>query len=322
VILLEAVRAVLESWRLDPVVSVDRATSGTMNETFIVTTEQQRVVLRRHRRRDRQQVEHEHEVIAHARGHGIPVPAAIPTPRGDLTVDQDGAWYSLFTFAHGRQLDKDELTPARAWAMGATLARIHVALQDFPIVVSEQPAPTSDLQPVADTIRTLLERIDQRPVLVEQDLWARQHLESKARWLQTATAPVWRPVPADAVQMGHGDYQETNLFFIDDDVADVIDWDKAEACWPVDEVVRTLDLSLRLRPALCAAMVDGYRSVRGLSFDVLDHSAANYGHQRVHSHWLYEGIYERADDRLRTFLKPGPFVPIADQWKALRSRLA
>lgn len=293
-----------------------------MNETFIVSTEQRRVVLRRHRRGDRRCVEHEHDVMVHARGKGIPVPTAIPTPSGDLIVGQHGVWYSLFTFARGCQLDKDELTPARARAMGRTLARIHVALDDFPVVRRERPAPTSDLRPVADTIRTLLERIDQRPSLVEQDLWARQHLESKAQWLQTATEPVWCPIPGDAIQMGHGDYQETNLFFSDDDVADVIDWDKAEPCWPVDEVVRTLDLSFRLQPVLCKAMVDGYRCVRGLSLDELDHSAANYGYDRVHSHWLYEGIYQRADDRLRVFLKPGPFVPMAGQWEALRPHLA
>ena len=293
-----------------------------MNETFIVTTRQRRVVLRRHRRRERRQVEHEHEVIGHARRNGIPAPAGIPTPDGDLVVEQDGIWYSLFAFAHGSQLDKDELTPARARSMGETLARIHVALEDFPIALHDPPEPTSDLGPVAATIRTLLGRIDQRPRLAEQDLWAREHLESKARWLETAAAPVWQHLPVGAVQMGHGDYQETNLFFVDDQVVDVIDWDKAEACWPVDEIVRTLDLSLRLQPALCAAMIDGYRSVHGLTLDDLDLSAANYGHDRVHSHWLYEGIYERGEERLRVFLEPGPFVPFAARWQALRPLIA
>jgi len=122
--------------------------------------------------------------------------------------------------------------------------------------------------------------------------------------------------------VGHGDYQETNLFFVNDRVADVIDWDKAEPCWPVAEIVRCLDLSLRLKPDLCVAMVRGYRSVKNLSLDDLDLAAANYGYDRVHSHWLYEQIYEAGNDRLRTFLEPGPFVPFTDRWEPLRSILA
>jgi Ser/Thr protein kinase RdoA (MazF antagonist) len=112
----------LEPWRLEPIVSAERALTGTMNETFILTTSERRMVLRRHRRRDRQRVELEHAIIAEARRRGIPTPAGIATPRGAFVVEHEAVLYSLFAFARGRQLNKDELTPSRAWSMGQTLA--------------------------------------------------------------------------------------------------------------------------------------------------------------------------------------------------------
>lgn len=311
---------VLGHWGMPPIETIERATSGVMNETFIVTTQDAPVVLRRHRRPQRALVQLEHEVIAHARERGVPAPAAIPAMSGDVIIDRDGVFYSLFAFARGQQVTKDEVTEPAARSMGETLGRIQDALADFS---GPEPAPTAPPQSSGDLVKaieSLLQRIERIPDPSEQDRWAQEHLESKLRWLEEAAPAVRREVRG-AVQMVHGDYQETNLFFEGDRVVDVIDWDKAEVRWPVDEVVRTLDLSLRLEPALSAAFLDGYRSVRNLTREDLDLAANNYGFSQVHDHWLFAGIYVRSDDRLRIFLEPGPFVPFSDRWSQLRADL-
>lgn len=94
--------AALATWRLEPVMSVERPTSGVMNETFLITTEERRVVLRRHRRPERRQIELEHRVIAHARHNGIPAPAAIPTPGDEIIVTRH--W--LFAGIYARNDDR------------------------------------------------------------------------------------------------------------------------------------------------------------------------------------------------------------------------
>jgi aminoglycoside/choline kinase family phosphotransferase len=40
----------------------------------------------------------------------------------------------------------------------------------------------------------------------------------------------------------HGDYQSTNLFFAEDQLCAIIDWDQAYVASPAWEVMRTLDL--------------------------------------------------------------------------------
>lgn len=172
------VRAALAAWSLEPVTAITPATSGTMNETFVISTEDEQVVLRRHRRTDRKLIEHEHAVIAHAQRAQVPTPAAIPTQDGDYVVDRGGAFYSLFAFARGSQISADQLTPARAWSMGQALARIHLALADLP-VRSQPPAPQHRLADTIDAITVLVERIEQRPEHDERDHWALQHLRSK-----------------------------------------------------------------------------------------------------------------------------------------------
>lgn len=329
----DSTAGVLRHWKVEPVTSVQRATSGTMNETWLITTAQRRLVLRKHRRTQRDQIAFEHAVITHARQRGIPCPGALVTGDGEPIVDHDGAFYSLFDFARGRQVPRAELTAGHAHAMGVMLARLDLALADFPVQpqVVERP---SDLTPVIATVDQLLDHLEQqeRPPeqdrradldqRAEQDRWAAEFLRSKAAWLRTAAPPIWRPPPVEALQLVHGDYQESNLFFdADGSVCDVIDWDKAGSGWPAAELVRALDHALHLDPVLSRALVEGYRSLRPLSPAELDHAAANWNYSRVHDHWVLEGIYLRQDDRLRIFLEPGPFVPFADQWRRLRPQL-
>ncbi len=316
----DLLRDVLQAWQIEPVQRIDRATSGTMNETFIVTTDVRQVVLRRHRRTDLSQIEHEHDVVAHARHRGIPTPAALVDPDGNRVVERGGAYYSLFALARGGQLPHDQLNPPRAWSMGQLLGRLHLALADYPVSSSVGERRHSGSETAAQ-IEHLLRRVEEHPDPDERDHWATEHLRTKLSWLDTHPEPVRHPVAAESVQQIHGDYQHTNLFFVGDTVVDVIDWDKTEARWPLDEIIRTLALPLGLRPELGAAMITGYRSVHDLSLDELDLAAANYSYGQVHGHWLFEGIYLSQDDRLRIFLEPGPFVPFTDRWAAFRPSL-
>lgn len=317
----DALHDVLGEWQVGPVLAIDRATSGTMNETFIVTTADRRVVLRRHRRSHLAQIEYEHAVIAHASASGIPTPAALITLGGERIVEHDGAFYSLFAFACGDQVTRDQLTLANARSMGDLLGRLHLALADFPGTTEPVGERRNSVAETVASLERLLRLVEATPDPDEHDRWAAEHLRTKLQWLAANPAPVRQSVPADAVQQVHGDYQETNLFFAGDTVVDVIDWDKSEARWPLDEIIRTLDLSLGLQPELCASMITGYRSTHDLSLDDLDVAANNYSYDDLHGQWLFDQIYVHHDDRLRIFLEPGPFTPFTTRWSDLRPSL-
>ncbi|SDS10744.1 phosphotransferase enzyme family protein [Actinopolymorpha singaporensis] len=325
---------VLDRWGLEPAGTIERTESGTMNDTYVVTTARRRVVLRRHRRTDRRQIEWEHEVVAHVRAGGVPVPAAISTPDGEFVVGHGGRWFSLFTYADGEQVERTCLRPGHARAMGTTLAHIHHALADVPHPppAKNQPAPTPEesLRRMEDLV-ALIERRDREHTFDQCDAWMVDRLRSRMTWLASEGAQLTLPeAPAGAARLTHGDYQETNVFFAgagagassEVRVAAVIDWDKAEVRWPAEEILRALDYSLLLAPELCSAFVDGYRSVSPLAIDDLDLAADIRTFDAAHSTWLPEEIYLHGNDRVRQFVRPGPFVPFNRRWHELRRVLA
>ena len=316
----DPLRTVLEAWHLEPVRHIAPTALGTMNETFVVTTASRRLVLRRHRRRDRHAVAREHEVIGHARRGGIPSPAVIPAPGGAPLVEHAGRWYSLFAFAPGHQVTRDELTVDHARSMGGMLARLHVALADCAFPPSAPPAPPTRAETLG-RLQELITEIERWEPAGEQEEWALQRLRTRERWLRSNDVPI-PPGPPGSVQMVHGDYQESNLFFADGEVVAVIDWDKAGPAAPADEIVRAMYLALHLQAARCAAFLAGYRTVRDVPTAALDAAAAWYGVRQAHSLWLYETIYRQHETRARQFLRPGHFVPFTEKWATARTRLA
>ena len=291
--------------------------AGTMNEMYLVTTATNRVVLRGHRRRDRRRVELEHEVMAHARGMGLPVPATIPTPGENLVVERDGRYFSLIGHARGRQVPRDRLGEADAEAMGRTLGALHRALRSFRPADAPQARHDRDVPAVLRRIDVLLDRLDAFEHPEPEDHWARERLATRAAWLKEH---VDLPSPSDAeTHVVHGDYQDSNLFFDQGEVSGIIDWDKAELRAPGEEVIRAMHLSLRLDVGLCRAFLAAYRSTVDLPSRQLGQAVATYSHDRACDLWLYETVYQDGDHRPRRFIKPGRFTPFIDHWAEVAS---
>jgi homoserine kinase type II len=316
---------ILSHWSLAPVRTVTRPDAGVMNLTVVVHTADDRVVLRGHRRDSRAQIERDLAVVEHVRSRGISAPGAISSPSGEAIVEHDGLFFSLFEFAPGVEIVLHDLGAVRANATGAQLAAIHDALADFEWPAVPNNGPTSAWR--APTVDDTLERIAvvqgciaTLPDRGEEERWAVEQLHQRAAWLAEHRDLVMPSPPDERPQVVHGDYQLTNLFFLDDAVSSVIDWDKAEPGFCSCEVVRAMHLGLGLRSDLCPAFLDGYRSVRQLTAEVLGSAAAYYGFWLVHDLWLFETIYLKGDDRARRWLEPPPYQPFPDLWEAAQLR--
>ena len=111
------------------------------------------------------------------------------------------------------------------------------------------------------------------------------------------------------------------MFFKNSTVSAVIDWDKVYAAPDAWEVIRTLHLMLGFQAGSSIAFLRAYREERPLSINDLDVAAHCYGLMRAYDLWLFEGVYDGGNNRLRQFLKPGNFVPVECDWGCLRSEL-
>ena len=294
---------------------VTRTPMGSMNETYFAG----RYVLRRHRSTDVSRLRWEALVIEHVRQRGVSAPGLVPARDGRIVVERSDGLWSLFERADGSHIRRGEMGEDAAHRMGASLADVHVALEDLPAGRSA-PALSSTEAAVRESVRLL----DAAVEAVDDDVAAaratRSWLRGFAAW-HGRTGACAAPVRT-ATQVVHGDFQDTNVLFIGDQVAAVVDWEKAEARMAVEEILRAMHLSFDLEPRLCGAFVAGYRSRCGLSIEELDVGARLYGFERDRSTWILEELHLRGNERVRSTVETmTDFVPFHERWADVRTAL-
>jgi len=305
--------AALAAWRLGPVLSTSLPATGTVNRTVLVQTAAGgSYALRACRRTERARVQWEHTALGWAAARGIPVCRPVPLPNGETVWEQDGRLFALFPMATGQQVGRADLGEAEIAAAGRCLARIRLAFADFPPAQAWHKPFTFD---TAGTLE-LLARIQAAVPDADQD--ALHHLEERRRWLLD-TAALDRGLQSRFAalphQVVHGDFQETNLFFGGGDVSAVIDWDQCGVAPRAWEVLRALHLMLDLAPGPCRVFLDAYRGLCPLPKSELEEAATCYGALADQNLWVYAALYLEGNDRVRTFLTPGEFVPFAARWQ-------
>lgn len=309
---------VLSAWRLSPIVTASVPVTGTVNRTVLVQTADSAYAFRAYLRPDRGRVQWEHNVIARSGAGGIPVCRPLPLPDGETFVERGGRFFALFPLAAGQQIPREKLGISDVAAAGRCLAHIHLALADIP---AEQARPKSLTFNTAETL-VLLPRLEAairaRETWTDRDHAALLQLAGRRQWLEHAAGDdtsMRLRLAALPRQVVHGDFQETNLFFAGNEVSAVIDWDQSGFALRAWEVMRALDLMLRLAPEPCRIFLSTYRSLQALPDEELDEAAACYGVLADRNLWVYEAVYLDGNDRVRQFLAPGEFVPFAARWR-------
>ncbi len=313
-------RAVLDAWGIGAVLASAIPESGTLNRTLLLTATTGEYVLRAYRFRDREPVEREHAVIAHVRARGLPAVGPFPLPGGGTILERDGRFYALFPRARGVQVRKCDLGDREAVAMGACLAALHRALRGYPAGLPGRSFAIDRAATLAGIARlegAILRRGGEDATAAA----ALTRLASRRAWLERRPAEALVDLAPLEHQPVHGDYQEANLFFAAGRVSAVIDWEKACVIPRAWEVVRTLDLAFGFAPGSCRAFLAAYRAGLPLPLPDLDLAAGHYGVMRAHDLWLYEALYLEGNERVRPFIHPGEFVPLAARWARLRPAL-
>ncbi|MFN2504275.1 MAG: phosphotransferase [Acidimicrobiales bacterium] len=229
----------LTAWGIESVESVEVPALGTMNETWLVRSSEQAVVLRRHRCVEKAAVAFEHEIIDYATTRAIPCPTVIVSLDEGRIVERSGRLYSLYSWERGSHVARGHAGPARSYVAGAMLARIHRALLPFSDGLGHGDEPEG----LADLYHRMsqLEHAVQASSAPNLD-WVLRNLHARRTWLAAnPTAPATCP---GEPQLIHGDYQLTNLLFDGNAISAVVDWDRARAASPLMEVVRALDHGL------------------------------------------------------------------------------
>ncbi len=311
---LDAVRA---AWRLPSIRTSWSPETGTIHQTRLFATDDgQRYAWRvyRYMAEEHERILQEHALSAFVRAQGLPAITPLALPTGAAIFEHEGRFSALFPYAEGYQMRRGQLTTNEIAAMGRCLGELHQVLRDYPgnLLVGrpfeiDQPAILAKLDALEQAIAARNLEEPQRRVL--------SLLAQRRAWLREANTPDMQAFFNLEVQPIHGDYQETNLFFMDGKVSAIIDWDQAYTAPRAWEILRALHYVGKLEAGFCRTFLAAYRQILPLAQDELNTAAEVYGWMQAHNLWVYEELYLRGNTRVQGFLEPHErFVPFAERW--------
>jgi len=249
-------RMIEQHWGLE-VVNCERIVMSDQNAlAWIRTSDQQRLLLKWSVTSERfERLAVISKLTAWLGTQGLPVSAPLASRDGQSQVAADGVSAGLQQVVSGTWLDvKDS---RQVSAAGALLARLHVAIRDYPARSEAEAALT---QP-----GTMTEQITG---------WIASDpatLSSADRSVLQALVEAAPPEPG-ATQLVHGDYRSANILLVDAEVTGVLDFEELRVDTPVGELARSAVLlgtlfhdwgpvSEQVRTEFLA----GYRSVQSLT---------------------------------------------------------
>jgi homoserine kinase type II len=239
---------------------------GTINTNLRVETDAGLLFLRINEGKSEDDVRREAAIVAHAAGRGVPTPVPHAARDGSLFAGWGDEFVSLFPWVAGRTLARAELTPGHAAAVGAALAKLHLASDGY-----------SDHRPGRYEPSEISSRLS-RIILLR-----RAELEPAVALLQPELTQLG-PERMAAIPAGiiHGDLFVDNVMY-DDAGALVALIDFEQASWgrlAYDLAVTTLAFGYGrddFRPEIVRALIDAYVAARSASLPVTDGERAAFG---------------------------------------------
>lgn len=314
---------VLAQWDVGKPLKVTDDALGTINRTWLVTTDRGRYALRLSGNEDTAALQRECDLVSRVAALGIPAVEPLQTTDGQAYVDVDGRLWTLSPFAPGSQTDRSEMSLEQDRGMGRCLGQLLEVLKSCPPDLVKRKQLGVDVGHTLAEIERYEQLIARYSEASEAEQYALDRLAGRRVWIEAHADEKTDGLTRLAVQPIHGDFQEKNVFFDDrGDVVAIIDWDNARLAPREWEIIRTLNFVMNFDPVRCVVFAEGYREHAALDLPKLDRAAWAYGVKRTHDLFLFQEIYDRGNDRARRFLNPGPFVPVYDRWVPARDALS
>lgn len=216
-------RALLRQLKLGELKSLKGCVGGIENTNYFVTTEVEEetheYVLTLFERLTLTQLPFYLRLMKHLAEHGIPVPNPTANAKGDLVFELKGKPAAVVNRLPGHS----ELapTPAHCAAVGATLARMHLAGADFPM---SQP----NLRGLAwwnETVPVVLPHLDaSQAALIKSELAYQNHVAASAAYAALPRGPIHADLFRDNVMFDTVDGELRLTGFFDFYFAGVDTW--------------------------------------------------------------------------------------------------
>lgn len=308
----------LQEWNLKSPPRIHEIPEGAVNRVYRIETPEQNYFLRVYKSSDPATLLREHALIDCVLKHKIPAARPLESKSGDRFIIKNNKIAALYTEAQGEQISRRDLRLPHAVAAGAMLAQIHLATREFPNQGYRVYNLSWDPEAWVEKLNNIERLILARTQMTESDQWALDRLKDQRRWLQNSLCSHYY-VPQNPSQVLHGDFHDGNLFFGDNKVSGVIDWDQSTFMPRAFEVVRAASYMFGLDREPTLAFIKAYRDVFPLTEAELEDGAQGWGRRSDHYVWAVEEIYIHGNERARVFIPHRKFLPFQELWAKIRS---
>jgi Ser/Thr protein kinase RdoA (MazF antagonist) len=212
-----------------------------------------------HHWRSQTAVDFELELLEFLQQRGIPVAAPIKTHQGALSIEinaPEGQRYAaLFPYASG-EVALGDVDTQQSHALGATLARLHLAAQDFCPLAHRQALDSGYL--LDDSLQIIAPFFHQRPQDLDYLIKAIASVKAQLSQLPQTT-PYWG--------ICWGDPHSGNVHFTTDNQMTLFDFDQCGYGWRMFDLAKFLQVSLQsgLSRNIREAFFRGYEQITPLS---------------------------------------------------------
>jgi len=230
------ISAALEEYAIcSNTIQLERCSSGQINNTYIVKTNQKPQYILRETTKPMQNIQFESELIVRINSNGFPTPFLFRTTKGANYVRFADKKYQLFEHIKGEQLTEQEVTSTHIKNVASSLARMHDILKNAQIdthPVFKNQARYENIAArciaadhVINTTFADFLKYPPSPELNESIQYAQHELDVLSKKLiQIDTVP---KIPI------HGDMTLENILFNNKGIAGIIDFDDAHYDWPI-----------------------------------------------------------------------------------------
>ncbi len=242
------------------VTSLRGISSGIENSNFFLGTDRDEFVLTIFEKLSFEQLPFYLNLMRHLAGRGVLVPAPIASDRGEIINALHGKPAAIVTKLHGDWQPSPQ--PVHCHEVGAMLAKMHVAAQDYPLY---QP----NLRGLAWWRETTPVVLPYLPDDAQNLLRAEMHFQEAL-----AASTLYRALPNGPI---HADLFRNNVMFDGERLSGFFDFYFAGCdTWLFDVAVTVNDWCIDLAtgatdPARVRALLDAYRAVR--PFTTEEHEA-------------------------------------------------
>jgi homoserine kinase type II len=314
----------LSHWNIGSILNAELAKTGSVNRTILLETSKGSCALRACRKtKTARDVQQECDVIRFVTTLGLPALAPLHLPDDLPFLTLQNRHFLLFPKAVGSQTPRVLLEPWQLQALGKCLADLTLALENYPTRDIHQRTFQFNLETTLARLDELERYVQSFPNPGLDEAAAITQIKGRRRFLETH-----KPIASLRglhVQVTHGDFQDTNVFFANNQLSSIIDWDQIRVVPRYFELLRTTTFLLsELTTSTVRNFVRAFIENYPVDNNELNATVQLYSADHVYNLWLLETIYLEGNDKARVFLRgkfADSFTPFEEVWERLEVNL-